>query len=158
MFVERFGVRLLRFSFLFIVLLNLSFHLLFNIIGSSPAWFVSKKKIPLKSLEVDVGVTQVGSLDGNQDQTSAERGLPFEFQVLELALEAVCLSFHSSLSDLNKHARFVLDELTKKVSTSNLERVRSLKRDLTTLLAGVHKVLLDIRFFWSIPLSYFFNV
>jgi len=79
MFVERFGVRLLRFSFLFIVLLNLSFHLLFNIIGSSPAWFVSKKKIPLKSLEVDVGVTQVGSLDGNQDQTSAERGLPFEF-------------------------------------------------------------------------------
>jgi len=54
--------------------------LLFNIIGSSPAWFVSKKKkIPLKSLEVDVGVTQVGSLDGNQDQTSAVRGLPFEF-------------------------------------------------------------------------------
>ena len=34
---------------------------------------------PLKSLEVDVGATQVGSLDGNQDQTSAERGLPFEF-------------------------------------------------------------------------------
>ena len=78
--------------------------------------------------------------------------------MLELALEAVCLSFHSSLSDLNKHARFVLDELAKSVSTSNLERVRSLKRDLTTLLAGVHKVLLDIHFFWSIPLSYFFNV
>jgi len=94
----------------------------------------------LKSLEVDVGVTQVGSLDGHQDQTSAERGLPFEFQVLELALEAVCLSFHSSLSDLNKHARFVLDELAKSVSTSNLERVRSLKRNLTSLLAGVHKV------------------
>ncbi|KAG2554916.1 hypothetical protein PVAP13_9KG589701 [Panicum virgatum] len=104
--------------------------------------FIDKLRhyFPLKSLEVDVGATQVGSLDGNQDQTSAERGLPFEFQVLELALEAVCLSFHSSLSDLNKHARFVLDELTKKVSTSNLERVRSLKRDLTTLLAGVHKV------------------
>jgi len=44
MFVERFGVRLLHFSFLFVVLLNLSFHLLFNIIGSSHAWFVSKKK------------------------------------------------------------------------------------------------------------------
>ena len=43
MFVERFGVMLLRFSFLFLVLLNLSFHLLFNIIGGSPAWFVSKK-------------------------------------------------------------------------------------------------------------------
>jgi len=44
MFVERFGVRLLHFSFLFVVLPNLSFHLLFNIIGSSHAWFVSKKK------------------------------------------------------------------------------------------------------------------
>ena len=30
--------------FLFVVLLNLCFHLLFNIIGSSPAWFVSEKK------------------------------------------------------------------------------------------------------------------
>ena len=111
---------------------------------------------PLKSLEVDVGATQVGSLDGNQDQTSAERGLPFEFQVLELALKAVCLSFHSSLSDLNKHARFVLDELAKSVSTSNLERVRSLKRDLTTLLAGVHKVFVrHTFFFWSIPRSLF---
>jgi len=29
--------------FLFVVLLNLCFHLLFNIIGSSSAWFVSKK-------------------------------------------------------------------------------------------------------------------
>ena len=43
MFVERFGVGLFAF-FLFVILLNLSFHLLFNIIGSSPAWFVSKKK------------------------------------------------------------------------------------------------------------------
>jgi hypothetical protein len=40
MFVERFGVGLLRFYF--IVLLNLSFHLLFNIIDSSPARFVQK--------------------------------------------------------------------------------------------------------------------
>ncbi|XP_062209803.1 putative magnesium transporter MRS2-H isoform X2 [Phragmites australis] len=61
-------------------------------------------------------------------------------QVLELALEAVCLPFKSSVSDLNRHAIFVLDELTKNVSTRNLERVRSLKRNLTTLLAGVHKV------------------
>jgi len=30
--------------FLFVVLLNLCFHLLFNIIGSSPTWFVSEKK------------------------------------------------------------------------------------------------------------------
>nr|ABE77192.1 putative corA-like Mg++ transporter protein [Sorghum bicolor] len=99
-----------------------------------------RRHFPLKSVEVDVGATQVGNVDGKHAKTGAECGLPFEFQVLELALEAVCLSFHSSLSDLNKHAIFVLDELTENVSTRNLERVRSLKRNLTSLLAGVHKV------------------
>ncbi|PAN51687.1 hypothetical protein PAHAL_9G612500 [Panicum hallii] len=104
--------------------------------------FIDKLRhhFPPKSLEVDAGATQVDSLDGNRDQTGAECELPFEFQVLELALEAVCLSFHSSLSDLNKHALFVLDDLTKNVSANNLERVRSLKRNLTSLLAGVQKV------------------
>ncbi|CAD6201895.1 unnamed protein product [Miscanthus lutarioriparius] len=99
-----------------------------------------RRHFPLKSVEVDVGATQVGNVDGKHAKTDAECELPFEFQVLELALEAVCLSFHSSLSDLNRHAIWVLDELAKNVSTSNLERVRSLKSNLTALLAGVHKV------------------
>ncbi|ONL93482.1 putative magnesium transporter MRS2-H isoform X2 [Zea mays] len=101
-----------------------------------------RRHFPLKSLEVDVGATQVGNVNGKHAKTAAEceLPLPFEFQVLELALEAVCLSFHSSLSDLNRHTIFVMDELTKNVSTRNLERVRSLKRNLTSLLAGVQKV------------------
>jgi hypothetical protein len=111
-----------------------------------------RRHFPLKSVEVDIGATQVGNVDGNHAKTGAECGLPFESQVLELALEAVCLSFHSSLADLNRHAIFVLDELTKNVSTRNLERVRSLKSNLTSLLAGVHKVLLVIHI-WSLYVS-----
>ncbi|CAL4912473.1 unnamed protein product [Urochloa decumbens] len=102
--------------------------------------FIDKLRhhFPLKTMKVDVGTTEVDNLDG------AECELPFEFQVLELALEAVCLSYHSSLSDLNRHAVFVLDELTKNVSTRNLERLRSLKSNLTSLLAGVHKVRYEV--------------
>ncbi|XP_062213606.1 putative magnesium transporter MRS2-H isoform X2 [Phragmites australis] len=104
--------------------------------------FVDKLRqhFPLKSLEVDVGARHVDDQDGKYAKTGAESELPFEFQVLELALEAVCLSFNSSVSDLNRHAIFVLDELTKNLSTRNLERVRSLKSNLTSLLASVHKV------------------
>ncbi|XP_062205071.1 putative magnesium transporter MRS2-G [Phragmites australis] len=74
------------------------------------------------------------------EATGAEHELAFEFQVLEVALEVVCSSLDSSVADLERHATPVLDELTKNVSTRNLERVRSLKSDLTRLLARVQKV------------------
>ncbi|KAK3153210.1 hypothetical protein QOZ80_2BG0169300 [Eleusine coracana subsp. coracana] len=74
------------------------------------------------------------------EATGAEHELPFEFQVLEVALEAVCSALDLSVADLERHATPVLDELTKNVSTRNLERVRSLKSDLTRLLARVQKV------------------
>lgn len=67
--------------------------------------------------------------------------LPFEFQVLEIALEVVCLYLDSNVAELEKHAYPVLDELARNVSTKNLERVRSLKSNLTRLLARVQKVL-----------------
>ncbi|KAF5781736.1 putative magnesium transporter MRS2 [Helianthus annuus] len=66
--------------------------------------------------------------------------LPFEFQVLEVALEVVCTYLDSSVADLERDAYPVLDELAKNVSTKNLERVRSLKSNLTRLLARVQKV------------------
>ncbi|XP_020094239.1 putative magnesium transporter MRS2-G [Ananas comosus] len=69
-----------------------------------------------------------------------ERELPFEFQVLEIALEFVCSSLDSTVADLERDAYPVLDELAKNVSTKNLERVRSLKSNLTRLLARVQKV------------------
>ncbi|GAB4848128.1 Magnesium transporter MRS2-4 [Ancistrocladus abbreviatus] len=66
--------------------------------------------------------------------------LPFEFQVLEIALEVVCSFLDSSVAELEKVAYPVLDELARNVSTKNLERVRSLKSNLTRLLARVQKV------------------
>ncbi|KAH0469479.1 hypothetical protein IEQ34_001037 [Dendrobium chrysotoxum] len=69
-----------------------------------------------------------------------EEELPFEFQVLEVALEFVCTYLDSSVSDLERNAYPVLDDLAMNVSTKNLERVRSLKSNLTRILARVQKV------------------
>ncbi|XP_048443338.1 magnesium transporter MRS2-4-like isoform X1 [Pyrus x bretschneideri] len=66
--------------------------------------------------------------------------LPFEFQVLEIALEVVCTYLNSSVADLEREAYPVLDELARNVSTKNLELVRSLKSILTRLLGRVQKV------------------
>lgn len=66
--------------------------------------------------------------------------LPFEFQVLEIALEVVCTYLDSNVADLERDAYPVLDELAMNVSTKNLEHVRSLKSNLTRLLARVQKV------------------
>lgn len=66
--------------------------------------------------------------------------LPFEFRVLEIALEIVCSYLDSSVMELERDAYPVLDELAKSVSTKNLEHVRTLKSNLTRLLARVQKV------------------
>lgn len=66
--------------------------------------------------------------------------LPFEFQVLEIALEVVCTFLDSNVAELERDAYPVLDELAINVSTKNLEHVRSLKSNLTRLLARVQKV------------------
>ncbi|KAK6915956.1 hypothetical protein RJ641_018817 [Dillenia turbinata] len=66
--------------------------------------------------------------------------LPFELQVLEIALEVVCTYLDSSVADLERDAYPVLDELARNVSTKNLEHVRTLKSNLTRLLARVQKV------------------
>jgi magnesium transporter len=104
--------------------------------------------LPLRSLVGRNGDGNGEKQDGSpgsqglclNEATGAEHELPFEFQVLEVALEAVCSALDLSVADLERHATPVLDELTKNVSTRNLERVRSLKSDLTRLLARVQKV------------------
>ncbi|KAG0459135.1 hypothetical protein HPP92_022263 [Vanilla planifolia] len=75
-----------------------------------------------------------------QREGEEESELPFEFQVLEIALEFVCAYLDSSVSDLERNAYPVLDELVMTVNTNNLECVRSLKGNLTRLLARVQKV------------------
>ncbi|CAL9227201.1 unnamed protein product [Arabidopsis halleri] len=85
------------------------------------------------------------------DQEGGEEGLenklPFEFQVLEIALEVVCSFVDSNVVDLETQAWSILDELTKKVTNENLKDLRSLKSSLTILLARVQKVRDEIEHF-----------
>ncbi|KAK6121366.1 hypothetical protein DH2020_044893 [Rehmannia glutinosa] len=84
-----------------------------------------RRQLPQKALLTAEGV---------QDE------LPFEFQVLEMALEVVCTYLDSNVAELERDAYPALDELAISVSTKNLEHVRSLKSNLTRLLARVQKV------------------
>lgn len=80
------------------------------------------------------------TLVGSDFVGSTQDELPFEFRVLEVALETVCGFLDTEVKELEFKAYPVLDELTRNVSTSNLEHVRSLKSVLTRLLARVQKV------------------
>ncbi|KAH9715874.1 Magnesium transporter MRS2-1 [Citrus sinensis] len=66
--------------------------------------------------------------------------LPFEFRALEVALEAACTFLDSQAAELEIEAYPLLDELTSKISTLNLERVRRLKSRLVALTRRVQKV------------------
>ncbi|XP_061351512.1 magnesium transporter MRS2-1-like isoform X2 [Gastrolobium bilobum] len=66
--------------------------------------------------------------------------LPFEFRALEVALEASCTFLDSQVSELEIEAYPLLDELTSKISTLNLERARRLKSRLVALTRRVQKV------------------
>ncbi|XP_057792298.1 magnesium transporter MRS2-4-like [Salvia miltiorrhiza] len=66
--------------------------------------------------------------------------LPFEFQVLEIALKVTYGYLESSVSQVERNVYPALDEVTKSVSTKNLEYMRTFKSNLTRLLARVHKV------------------
>lgn len=72
--------------------------------------------------------------------TSSPDYLPFEFKALEIALEAACSFLDSQASELEIEAYPLLDELTSKISTLNLERVRRLKSRLVALTRRVQKV------------------
>ncbi|KAL0743535.1 hypothetical protein Bca4012_085048 [Brassica carinata] len=97
-----------------------------------------KQQFP-QSTDASENVVQSSVLDPEAAE-SLQSELPFEFQVLEIALETVCSLLDTSVDALETEAWPVLDELTKNVSTENLEYVRSLKSNLTRLLARVQKV------------------
>ncbi|CAK9237036.1 unnamed protein product [Sphagnum troendelagicum] len=71
---------------------------------------------------------------------SSSEYLPFEFRALEVALEAACIFLDTQAAELEKEVYPVLDELTSKISTLNLERVRRLKSHLVALTRRVQKV------------------
>ncbi|KAL3819129.1 hypothetical protein ACJIZ3_005034 [Penstemon smallii] len=79
------------------------------------------------------------SFDNMYGNTSPDY-LPFEFRALEVALEAACTFLDSQAAELEIEAYPLLDELTSKISTLNLERVRRLKSRLVALTRRVQKV------------------
>ncbi|CAN1797461.1 Magnesium transporter MRS2-2 [Linum perenne] len=81
-----------------------------------------------------------GKNHGTQ-QSDAEGGeSPFEFRALEVALEAICSFLAARTTELETAAYPALDELTSKISSRNLDRVRKLKSAMTRLTARVQKV------------------
>ncbi|XAR57336.1 hypothetical protein NMG60_11025436 [Bertholletia excelsa] len=59
---------------------------------------------------------------------------------LEVALEAICSYLAAQTTELETAAYPALDELTSKISSRNLDRVRKLKSSMTRLTARVQKV------------------
>ena len=98
---------------------------------------------PVDTQETEVHFSTGGQwLPVPESSEGLQNELPFEFQVLEIALEVFCTYLDSNVADLERDAYPVLDELARNVSTKNLEHVRSLKSNLTRLLARVRKVFL----------------
>ncbi|KAF9599805.1 hypothetical protein IFM89_001751, partial [Coptis chinensis] len=68
------------------------------------------------------------------------RMLPFEFRALEACLVSACKRLESETLTLEQEAYPALDELTSKISTLNLERVRQIKSRLVAISGRVQKV------------------
>ncbi|XP_044499650.1 magnesium transporter MRS2-I-like isoform X1 [Mangifera indica] len=84
-----------------------------------------------------------GKEDGggrNEVEAGEENESPFEFRALEVALEAICSFLAARTTELETAAYPALDELTSKISSRNLDRVRKLKSAMTRLTARVQKV------------------
>ncbi|KAM5552947.1 magnesium transporter MRS2-I-like [Rosa sericea] len=76
----------------------------------------------------------------NDVDAGEEDESPFEFRALEVALEAICSFLAARTTELETDAYPALDELTSKISSRNLDRVRKLKSAMTRLTARVQKV------------------
>ncbi|KAJ9700539.1 hypothetical protein PVL29_006040 [Vitis rotundifolia] len=78
---------------------------------------------------------------GHHDVEAGEEDeSPFEFRALEVALEAICSFLAARTTELETAAYPALDQLTSKISSLNLDRVRKLKSAMTRLTARVQKV------------------
>ncbi|KAL6978598.1 Magnesium transporter MRS2-I [Sarracenia purpurea var. burkii] len=75
---------------------------------------------------------------GPRDDDESE--FPFEFRALEVALEGICSFLDARTRELETAAYPALDELTSKISSRNLDRVRKLKSAMTRLTNRVQKV------------------
>ncbi|MCO5580328.1 hypothetical protein L7F22_034194 [Adiantum nelumboides] len=74
---------------------------------------------------------------GTQD---IEQDPAFEFRALEVALEAICSFLDARTTELGSDVHPAFDELTAKISSRNLDKVRKLKTAMTRLTTRVQKV------------------
>ena len=100
-----------------------------------------RMQLPQNTLRIESGVPNTspgGQVCTTEDSVNEQ--LPFEFRVLEIALDVVCNHLEAKVHDLESTARPALDQLTKSISTRSLELVRMVKSQLTHLSARVQKV------------------
>ncbi|CAN1270746.1 Magnesium transporter MRS2-7 [Linum perenne] len=78
--------------------------------------------------------------DSEQSDGTGEAEFAFEFRALEVALEGICSFLDARTIELETAAYPALDELTSKISSRNLDRVRKLKSSMTRLTNRVQKI------------------
>ncbi|CAN1131761.1 Magnesium transporter MRS2-7 [Linum perenne] len=78
---------------------------------------------------------------GREEEDDEEKAeFAFEFRALEVALEGICSFLDARTIELETAAYPALDELTSKISSRNLDRVRKLKSSMTRLTNRVQKI------------------
>ncbi|KAL3688223.1 hypothetical protein R1sor_014532 [Riccia sorocarpa] len=104
------------------------------------------RRLPAKSgRKQGVGYDEKENSNGswdpqNDSQDAGDDVPPFEFRALEVALEGICSFLDARRKELELIAYPALEELTKKISSRNLDRVRKLKSGMTRLTARIQKI------------------
>lgn len=100
-----------------------------------------RKQLISSLMPVDVQVEDDEQLENQNDTSSSgDKDFPFEFRALEVMLEGICSFLDARTTELETAAYPALDELTSKISSRNLDRVRKLKSAMTRLTNRVQKV------------------
>ncbi|GAB2282301.1 Magnesium transporter MRS2-I [Dionaea muscipula] len=99
----------------------------------------------IEQLQRRLTTPSVPLLEGHGEDEDQPRGrnedeFPFEFRALEVMLEAICSFLDARTTELEAATYPALDELTSKISSRNLDRVRKLKSAMTRLTNRVQKV------------------
>lgn len=98
-----------------------------------------RRRLPLKVSVAGQGQVEE-ELCVQEGEGGEENEFPFEFRALEVVLEAICSFLDARTRELETAAYPALDELTSKISSRNLDKVRKLKSAMTRLTNRVHKI------------------
>ncbi|KAI4341768.1 hypothetical protein MLD38_026452 [Melastoma candidum] len=100
-----------------------------------------RRRLPLANAISSIAVEEEEQQEvSNSEEMGNRREFPFEFRALEVALEGICSFLDAQTRELEMATYPALDELTSKISSRNLDRVRKLKSAMTRLTSRVQKV------------------